>query len=160
MGKKPKGFNILYPGAALTEAAEAEMCVTLRADDIGAAFSVVCKQGLAPWAGPEVWTSSRRAVWISDFCVAEEGSTERTVRQCAGIGDRSAVWQLSLTCHTETKHRPVHYRARSADCTLTIHNYDIKLMTTGTLERRKQLVRSGHKIRTTLHRFLSLAFPK
>lgn len=147
MGKKPKGFNILYPGAKLTEAAEAEVCVTLRADDVGTAFSVVCKQGLAPWTGSEVGTSSRRAVWVSDFCVAEEGSTERTVRQCAGTGDRSTAWPLSLTCHAETKHRPLHIRARSADCTLTIQNSDIRLMTTGTLERGKELMRYGHKIK-------------
>lgn len=144
---KKKGFNIHQPKAPLTEAAEAEGSATMRADDVGTAFSIVCKQGLAPWTGPEVWTSSCRAVWVSDFCVAEECSTERTVRQCAGIGGQSVAWPLSLTRQAEPKHRPLQFRARLADHTLTIQNYHISLMTTRTLGRRKELVRFGHKIK-------------
>lgn len=147
IGKNPKGFNTAQPKAPLTEAAEAEGCATMRAYDVGTAFSIVCKQGLAPWTGPEIWTSSRRAVGVSDFCFVEECSTERTVWQHAGIGGRSVAWPLSLTRQAELKHGPLRFRARLADRTLTIQNSHIRLITTRTLGRGKKLVRFGHEIK-------------
>ncbi len=138
IGKK-KCFNIHQPKAPPTEAAETEGCATMRADDVGTAFSIVCKQGFAPWTGPEVWTSSRWAVWVGDFCTVEECSTECTVGQCAGIGGRSVACPLSLTRPAELKHGPLHFRARPADRILTVQISHIRL-TTGTLRRRKELV--------------------
>lgn len=122
-----------YPEAPLTQAAEAEVSITMRADNVGTAYSVVCKQGLATWTGPEVWTSSHRALWVTDFCVAEESSTERTVRQHAGFGGQRVAWPFSLTCQAKLKHAPLRFRARPADRALTIQNANIRLLTNGTL---------------------------
>lgn len=124
--------------AVCAKTTEAEFCEAMRTFDVGAAFSVVCEQGITLRTGPEIGTSLCRTVGITDLFVGEQSSSESTVWLWAGAVCWSLVWPLPLTIPAEAEHTTFSFGTQWAQNTLPFRIWDKFLTATWTLGARDE----------------------